>query len=279
MCRVFLAQYIAAISIIGLLSPTAVSQQTPEAQSKYMKYAAALIKQYDEDNDGKLSKDETKKMRRPPTAADLNNDGWITKAELIDNVSRRKNSSSKKETRNIDDLSQARSLLQANGISVDSSSVVAHLKRQLPDEDLRPEIAKLIRQLGHARFDQRTEASAKLATLGITAKPQLQIAAQSDSPEVVSRARKLLQQLGSRADSSLRAALLVAALIVLKEEPAVDTVPVLFALEEAGSTTACDDLVKETIWAATNSSHAPLLRKALDHDNLRVRSAAELRWK
>lgn len=50
--------------------------------SKYEKYAAGLMARYDKDKNGWLDKDEVAKMRRPPKG-DPNNDGRITKAELI----------------------------------------------------------------------------------------------------------------------------------------------------------------------------------------------------
>ena len=46
-----------------------------------------MIGQYDANKDGKLSSEETKKMRRPPVGADQNKDGFITKSELFDSLS------------------------------------------------------------------------------------------------------------------------------------------------------------------------------------------------
>ena len=46
-----------------------------------------MIKQYDKDKDGKISKTEIKEMRRPPTGADSNKDGFISKEELIASLS------------------------------------------------------------------------------------------------------------------------------------------------------------------------------------------------
>ncbi len=66
-------------------SPSSSSSST--SRDKYASYAESLIKNYDEDKDGKLSKDEVKKMRRPPVGADQDNDGTITKDELIDSLS------------------------------------------------------------------------------------------------------------------------------------------------------------------------------------------------
>ena len=47
----------------------------------YDKYAKSLIKRYDKDNDNRLSKEEWKKVRRPPENADQNRDGFVTQQE------------------------------------------------------------------------------------------------------------------------------------------------------------------------------------------------------
>jgi Ca2+-binding EF-hand superfamily protein len=63
------------------------SSSSSDSKVKYEKYAASLIGQYDANKDGKLSSEETKKMRRPPVGADQNKDGFITKSELFDSLS------------------------------------------------------------------------------------------------------------------------------------------------------------------------------------------------
>ncbi len=73
-------------------SPTRITSKTVGAspaddRSKYENYVSGLMKNYDKDNDGKLSKTEIKSMRRPPTAADSDKDGFISKDELIDSLS------------------------------------------------------------------------------------------------------------------------------------------------------------------------------------------------
>jgi Ca2+-binding EF-hand superfamily protein len=65
---------------------TKASSSTPD-RAKFDRYAESLIKNYDKDEDGKLSKDEIKKMRRPPVGADTDKDGFISKTELSDNLS------------------------------------------------------------------------------------------------------------------------------------------------------------------------------------------------
>ena len=55
----------------------------------YKRYAEGLLKGYDKDKDGRLSKKELKEMRRPPKNADKNKDGYVDKAELIASVEER----------------------------------------------------------------------------------------------------------------------------------------------------------------------------------------------
>ena len=60
---------------------------------RYKRYADALLKQYDKDKDNRLSKSEVKAMRRPPSEADSNGDGMISRDELIDSIANPKSSS------------------------------------------------------------------------------------------------------------------------------------------------------------------------------------------
>lgn len=55
----------------------------------YVRYAEGLLKTYDRDNDGRLSEQELKEMRRPPKDADTNRDKFVDKAELIASISNR----------------------------------------------------------------------------------------------------------------------------------------------------------------------------------------------
>ena len=56
-------------------------------RAKYLKYAQSLVESYDKDEDGKLSKEEVKAMRRPPVGADTDKDGFISEDELVDSLS------------------------------------------------------------------------------------------------------------------------------------------------------------------------------------------------
>ncbi|MEM9411134.1 MAG: hypothetical protein AAGA30_08480, partial [Planctomycetota bacterium] len=60
----------------------------------YKRYAEGLLKNYDKNKDGRLSKKELEEMRRPPKNADTNGDGYIDKNELISSVNRKSTSKS-----------------------------------------------------------------------------------------------------------------------------------------------------------------------------------------
>jgi len=68
-------------------SSRSASSKAKEDRNKYLKYSKSLIKTYDKNEDGKLSKGEIKKMRRPPVGADINDDGFVSESELVDSLS------------------------------------------------------------------------------------------------------------------------------------------------------------------------------------------------
>ncbi|MEM7785946.1 MAG: hypothetical protein AAF623_21535, partial [Planctomycetota bacterium] len=78
-------------------SSSSSKSSASDNRDKYLRYAKNLIESYDKDEDGKLSKEEIGKMRRPPVGADVNKDGFVTESELIDNLTGQtsKSSSSK----------------------------------------------------------------------------------------------------------------------------------------------------------------------------------------
>jgi len=72
-----------AVLLCGFLSSIAVCQQQNDGHVRYRTYAKGLIGHYDLDKDGMLSTEEVNKMRRPPTNADANKDGFLTEDELV----------------------------------------------------------------------------------------------------------------------------------------------------------------------------------------------------
>ena len=64
----------------------------------YKRYAEGLLKSYDDDKDGRLSKTELKDMKRPPKNADKNRDGYVDKSELVSSVQERSGTSADKDS-------------------------------------------------------------------------------------------------------------------------------------------------------------------------------------
>ena len=83
-------------------SPKRTSPKPPASSpGKYRSYAKGLIGNYDEDKDGKLSKEEVKQMRSPPVGADSDKDGYITQTELIFNLREKGGASSARPPRDV----------------------------------------------------------------------------------------------------------------------------------------------------------------------------------
>lgn len=76
-------KFFTAVLLCGFLSSIAVCQQQNDGHVRYRTYAKGLIGQYDLDKDGMLSTEEVNNMRRPPTNADANEDGFVTEDELV----------------------------------------------------------------------------------------------------------------------------------------------------------------------------------------------------
>ncbi len=77
---------------------------------------------------------------------------------------------------------------------------------EAPPDALSPEVTALIEQLGDDSFGTREAASAKLAALGMSARPALERALKSGDPEVRLRARRLLGQIqAAHLDARLKA--------------------------------------------------------------------------
>ncbi len=71
-----------------------------EARAKVRRYAEGMLRQYDENKNGVLEKDEWSKMRGEPGKADLDRDGTITLDELTDRVGNYASDSSSSSSNN-----------------------------------------------------------------------------------------------------------------------------------------------------------------------------------
>jgi outer membrane protein assembly factor BamB len=77
----------------------------------------------------------------------------------------------------------------------DSPTALARPPLEAPRPGAGPEIAALVEQLGHASFTTREAASAKLAKIGLPAKPALLLALKHRDAEVRLRSRRLLGEI------------------------------------------------------------------------------------
>ena len=77
---------------------TAPSSSKPRTsdRKKNQRYAQSMIKEHDKNKDGKLDESEMEKMRRPPSGADSNGDGFVTTNELAESFGKSNNASSPK---------------------------------------------------------------------------------------------------------------------------------------------------------------------------------------
>ena len=82
-------QFSMRLSILFLLMCIGSGGELPAqstSSSAYERYAEGLLKNYDQDEDGYLDAEEMGQMRRPPENADTDNDGKVSKAELLDST-------------------------------------------------------------------------------------------------------------------------------------------------------------------------------------------------
>jgi len=73
------------------------------------------------------------------------------------------------------------------------TAVASHLLAERPTGEIR--VARLVRQLGSSDFSSREQANQSLAKLGAEGRPHLELALESDDPEIRLRARNLLNRL------------------------------------------------------------------------------------
>lgn len=160
-------------------------------------------------------------------------------------------------------------LLAEHGIEADTASLVAYLRRLLPDKKRQAEIAALVKQLSDVNFAAREAASKKLPSFGEAARPQLEAALTSKDPEVRLRAKKALAQLDSDNQSRRRESLNLAVLAVLKSSRDPEAAPALLAVIPALTDDASRSAACEALWACTTAQHADALFQAINRDTAR----------
>ena len=71
-----------ALQSVMVTEAKANAQARTRAEDPYLRYYGKLLQKYDSNSDGSLTKDEWSKMSKDPAAADTDQDGKITVAEL-----------------------------------------------------------------------------------------------------------------------------------------------------------------------------------------------------
>jgi HEAT repeat protein len=85
-------------------------------------------------------------------------------------------------------------LLARAGLKTDTASVLAFFRKRSPTEADHREMARLVRQLGHDRFELREEAAEALRTWGVPALEHLRKALNDPDAEVVRGARACIEE-------------------------------------------------------------------------------------
>jgi hypothetical protein len=105
------------------------------------------------------------------------------------------------------------SALLAAGLKADDPSLLAYLKKQVPDPKRLATIRALVKKLGDDDFEEREKAEKAIVALGTPAVPLLNQAVKADSDlEVVRRAERCLKKIGTGNTSAVAAAVRLLAL-------------------------------------------------------------------
>ena len=161
-------------------------------------------------------------------------------------------------------------VLLTNGISPDAKGVTAYLERVRPSAEATRRVSKLIRDLGDGSFRVREAAENKLATMGLIAEHAVKEAARSDDPEVITRAKSILKKFSVSDDIMiLHAAIKTVGLTKPKE-----AVSLLFDIIPLCASRHLRYAVDEALLITVKEGDKKLLLKAIETDNILVRSAA-----
>ena len=112
-----------------------------------------------------------------------------------------------------------------------------------------------------------------LSSCGEAARDLLTQAMKSNDLDVRSRAGRILRVLDSGEQLQLRQSLTLAALQVLRSRRDPKATPVILSTLELLGEPYARDMAAEALWASAAAAHIDLLTVALDHEDIRVRSA------
>jgi hypothetical protein len=99
-------------------------------------------------------------------------------------------------------------ILKAAKLETNDAGLLDLVRKNTLPEERRAKLRELIRRLGDSAFEAREKAKDELIAMGPVAVPLLTQAAKDSDPEVSSRAKECLTQLGKAPDASVTAAAL-----------------------------------------------------------------------
>lgn len=177
--------------------------------------------------------------------------------------------------REVDLTASDRQALQAAGVGSEPAAVLAFVRRLVVDEAQRERIKALIRKLGDPDFQTREKAKKDLAAEGEPAAGLLNQAAADPDPEVASRARELLKQIG-KTQGQPDAAVQAAAVRLLAYHKPAGAAAALLAYLPAAPTEQVADEVRAALAAVArvDGKPDPALEKAQEDANPQRRAAA-----
>jgi len=173
--------------------------------------------------------------------------------------------------REVNSLAAEEEKLKTAQVSTKPADLLELVRKQTVDEGKRDKIQSSIRQLGSTDFQVREKAEKEILDQGPSAAPFLSQVANDPDPEVVSRAKALLEKIGKGPDPSL----ILAALHLLAQSRPAGAAEVLLAYLPSAPNEAAAQAA-QAVLAAIGAEVKPdkALTQALEDKNLLRRSAA-----
>lgn len=79
-----------------------------KSSDRFEKYADGLIKRYDKNDDGELDKKEMQSFKRPPVGVDRNNDGVVSRSELVGALAKNSEDAARKKEEDVKEIERDR---------------------------------------------------------------------------------------------------------------------------------------------------------------------------
>lgn len=175
------------------------------------------------------------------------------------------------EYKEVDFAARHETVLKKAGLDVSNAGLLAFLKKQTGNPELRKRVKTLIGQLAHDDFEAREKAAEELVSLGSAAVFALEAASRDTDPEVSRRAADCLKKIKEQSDPQLVKSALQ--LVGLRQPPGAAAVLLAFLASHEG---ALRQEAQAALWATTQPKGKldPVLNQALsDPDPIRQAAA------